>query len=68
MIFDASVYKANESFADPFHFLKLQLVWIVIGLIIGSILYIYDYRKLQRLSLLGMIISVVTLIFSFTPW
>ena len=62
MIFDASVYKANESFADPFHFLKLQLVWIVIGLIIGLFLYIYDYRKLQRLSLLGMIVSVITLI------
>ncbi|HPQ79043.1 MAG TPA: putative peptidoglycan glycosyltransferase FtsW [Candidatus Dojkabacteria bacterium] len=62
MIFDASVYKANESFSDPFHFLKLQLVWIIIGLIIGFLLYIYDYRKLQKLSLLGMIISIVSLI------
>ena len=23
MIFDASVYKTNEEFGDPFHFLKL---------------------------------------------
>ena len=50
MIFDASVYKANEEFGDPFHFLKLQIVWILAGALIATIIYFWDYRKLQSLS------------------
>ena len=40
MIFDASVYKANEEFGNPFHFLKLQTVWIFIGALAATLIYL----------------------------
>ncbi len=62
MIFDASVYIANATQADPFHFLKLQLVWILGGSIVGFFLYFFDYRKLLRGSLLGLMFVIVLLV------
>ncbi len=62
MIFDASIYKANESFNDPFHFLKLQGIWLLVGLIPALIIYFWDYRKLLKLSFPILMITVILLI------
>ena len=61
MIFDASVYQANTVFHDQFYFLKSQLVWIAIGTIPAVIMYFWDYRKLLKLSLPALIITIVLL-------
>lgn len=62
MIFDASVYKANTVFQDKFYFLKLQTLWIFIGVITATIVYFIDYRKILRLSLPILIITIVLLV------
>lgn len=62
MIFDASVYIANAIQGDPFHFLKLQLVWVIFGSIAGIFLYLIDYRKLLKGSLFGLISVIVLLV------
>lgn len=62
MIFDASVYKANTEFNDPFYFLKSQLVWLLVGSIPAILLYIWDYHKLLKVSLLALIGIIVLLI------
>ncbi|MDD4382093.1 MAG: FtsW/RodA/SpoVE family cell cycle protein [Candidatus Dojkabacteria bacterium] len=62
MIFDASVYKANTIFQDQFYFLKLQILWIVIGGILATIVYFIDYRKILKFSLPLLIITIVLLI------
>lgn len=63
MIFDSSVYVANQApFYDQFHFLKLQLIWILAGLGPALFLYFFDYRKLLKLAVPGLIIVVVLLI------
>lgn len=62
MIYDASVYQANQAFNDQFHFLKLQLLWILLGTIPAFILYWIDYRKLLKLSLPALIGIIVLLI------
>ncbi|MGI5898112.1 MAG: FtsW/RodA/SpoVE family cell cycle protein [Candidatus Dojkabacteria bacterium] len=62
MIFDASVYKANELHNDPFHFLKLQAIWLLIGFIPALIIYFWDYRKLLKLSFPILILTVLLLI------
>ena len=62
MIFDASVYKANETHGGSFHFLNQHIVWLVIGTVIGLVLYYWDYRKLLKLSLPFLIINIVLLI------
>lgn len=59
MIYDASVYKANqEPFNNQFHFLTLQIAWLLFGGILAFIAYIIDYRKLLKLSFPFLIIVV----------
>lgn len=62
MIFDASVYKANESFQDPFHFLKLQAIWLLLGAIFATIMYFWHYKKLLKLSPIIFAITIISLI------
>lgn len=63
MIYDASVYKANqEPFNNQFHFLILQLAWLLFGGILAYIAYIFDYRKILKFSfpfLIGVICLLV---------
>lgn len=62
MIYDASVYQANQIFKDQFYFLKSQLIWLVLGSIPAFLFYIIDYRKLLKLALPALIVTIVLLI------
>src|SRR5689334_7423826 len=62
MIFDASVYQANQFFNDQYYFLKLQLLWIVLGLIPALIVYYIDYKKLLKFSGLALGVGLFLLI------
>jgi len=62
MIFDASVYQATIVFNDQFYFLKQQLVWLIVGSIPAIIAYFWDYKKLLKLSLPALIITIALLI------
>ncbi len=68
MIFDASVYQANQPpFNDPFHFLKLHLIWLVVGFVAASPFFFWDYRKYTKLAfpaLLVMILLLILVLFS----
>lgn len=61
MIFDASVYQANTVFNDQFYFLKSQLIWLVVGTIPAVLVYFWDYRKLLKLSLPALVITIILL-------
>ncbi len=63
MIFDASVYQADQPpFNDPFHFLKLHLIWILIGLVPSIIIIFWDYRKFSKLILPILGVNILMLI------
>ncbi len=63
MIYDASVYKANqEPFNNQFHFLILQLAWLLFGGMLAIIAYIIDYRKILKLSFPFLIIVTILLV------
>ena len=63
MIFDASVYQADQPpFNDPFHFLKLHLIWIMIGLVPATLIYVWDYRKMAKLISPVLLINIAMLI------
>lgn len=63
MIYDASVYKANqEPFNNQFHFLILQLAWLLFGGMLAFIAYIIDYRKILKLSFPFLIIVTILLV------
>jgi len=66
LVYDSSVIVASaEPFNDPFHFFKLQLLWIIFGLIAGYIAYRIDYHlypKFISLVLIGNVILLVVVL------
>ncbi len=63
MIYDASVYIANqEPFNNQFHFLTLQIAWLIFGGILASVAYIVDYRKILKFAFPLLITVVILLI------
>lgn len=65
MIFDASVYNADQYFNDRFHFARQQVVWILLGITAAGILYFWDYHQFTKLAfpLLGLtIILLITVL------
>lgn len=62
MIYDASVYQANQIFKDQFYFFKQQVLWLFIGVIPAFFFYFIDYRKLLKLALPGLITIIILLI------
>ena len=62
MIFDASMYVADQVFFNKFHFVILHLQWLALGLVIGTLIYFWDYHKILKLaipSLIGVILLLL---------
>ena len=55
MIFDASMYVADQVFYDKYHFLTLHLQWLALGLIIATLIYFWDYHKILKLAVPALI-------------
>jgi len=62
MIFNASVYIAGQIFDDQAYFLKLQLIWILIGTILGTIVYLIDYHKIIKFITPVLLINIILLV------
>jgi cell division protein FtsW len=62
MIFDASMYVADQVFYNKFHFLILHMQWLVIGLVIATLIYFWDYHKILKLAVPGLIIVIFLLL------
>lgn len=67
MIYDASSYVAFRDFGDKYHYIKDQMLWVVIGFSALSITAFFDYRKLYNLSLPFLIGAIFLLILVFVP-
>jgi cell division protein FtsW len=62
MIFDASMYVADQVFYDKFHFLFLHLQWLVIGLVIAVVIYYWDYHQILKLAVPSLVIIIILLV------
>lgn len=67
MVFSASYVLAAEKMNDPYHFLKRQSVWILIGLVGLIVFSKIHYQLLKRFSILILILNFVLLLLVFTP-
>ena len=67
MIYDASSVMGNALFEDKYHFIKVQLLWVLLGYISLFIFYLIDYRKLYNFALPSLIGSLVLLFLVFIP-
>jgi cell division protein FtsW len=62
MIFEASIFNADEYFNNRFYFVQQQVVWILIGSVGGAIAYFWDYRKYAKLAVPALAVCIFLLI------
>ncbi len=62
MIYSSSIVVAVKQDLPPEHYFLRQLMWILIGLVFLFIAYKIDYHIIAKLSLPGLIISIVLLV------
>lgn len=67
MIYDASSVIAFNLFGDSYHFIKDQIVWVILGFIALFVASRIDYHKLFNLALPLLIVALVLLILVFIP-
>ncbi|TGK07878.1 cell division protein FtsW [Leptospira semungkisensis] len=67
VMYSSSSITAWRDFQDSEYFLKKQVAWAVIGLVVFLFFANFPYQKLERFALAGMITSVLLLILVFIP-
>jgi len=63
IIYNSTAYFAQSTFGNPFKFVMLQLVWILVGLLGFVFFSKFDYRKLGNVSFLLFVSSIGFLLF-----
>lgn len=63
MIFSASAVLAFVRYQDTFYFVKRQIIFIVIGLVLAYIIYKLSYLQLRYLTKILLIVVTILLIF-----
>lgn len=67
LVYDASLSQAIHDYSDGYYYIKQQLIWVGIGLVISFFFSIFDYHRLKSLSVLGIAGSCVLLFLVFIP-
>src|SRR5882724_12022422 len=67
MVYDASSVIAFSVFGDKYHYIKDQMVWVLLGFITLFIFYAIDYHKFHNFALPLLIIALLLLIMVFLP-
>lgn len=67
MIFDASNVLAFENFNNKYYFIKDQLIWSIIGLILLIIMVNINYKSLYQLAVPAMLLTILSLIAVLIP-
>lgn len=66
-MYSSSSVTAWREFQDSEYFLKKQLVWAAIGLVVFFFFANFPYNRLEKFALGGIIISVLLLVLVFIP-
>ncbi|HEU18991.1 MAG TPA: putative lipid II flippase FtsW [Deltaproteobacteria bacterium] len=67
MIYSSSSIMATERFNDGYYFLKKQLVFVLLGLVIMIVMSKIPYRHLRKVAYLGILVSLVLLCVVLIP-
>lgn len=67
MVFSTSSVTSLERYDDRFHIVKIQAAHMVLGTALMALLVRVDYRRLRRLALPGLVLTVVLLLLVFVP-
>jgi cell division protein FtsW len=66
-VFEASSIWSLKYLGDSFHFLKLQIIWIFMGILLMGFFSVINYKKLYHLSLPMMIGTIILLVIVLIP-
>lgn len=67
IMFSASVIPAEREFADPYYYLKKQLIWGGVGILLFLVFIQIPYQTLVKFSFPFCLLSIVLLISVFIP-
>lgn len=67
MIYDASSVIAFSTFGDKYHYIKDQIIWMILGFLALFIFSRLDYHKLFNLALPSLICALILLVLVFMP-
>lgn len=67
MIYDASSVIAYANFGDKYHYIKDQIVWVILGFAILLLFANYDYHRLFNMSLPLLVVAICLLFLVFIP-
>lgn len=68
MLTSTSSVKGGRAYQDPGHFLKRQLVWLVLGIAAAlAAAFLIDYHWWRRLVIPIVVVAIVTLLLVFVP-
>ena len=66
-VYSASCYNAEVQYGDSLYFFKKQLVGFAVGLAAMAAIAFLDYRRLQKIGIPALILSLVLLALVFVP-
>lgn len=66
-IFDASSISAFRNVGDSFYFLKLQGLWMLIGIVAMVFFSFFDYHKLYYLAFPALVATIILLVVVLIP-
>jgi len=67
MVFSASYYSALSDYGDPYYFLKREIVYAGVGVVIMLVVASIDYHWYKKFSWIFLGTSVMLLMLVFTP-
>ncbi len=67
MVYDASSFIAFRDFNDKYHYIKDQILWVILGFSALFFFSYFDYRKLYNLAIVLLIAAIILLILVFIP-
>lgn len=67
LVYDGSVVHAYQDYGDSYHYVRAQLNWLGVGVVVAFVFYNFDYHKLRSLSFFMLASSFVLLIAVLIP-
>lgn len=67
MVFDASVVQGLKNFNDSFYFIKQQMIWVGLGLVLMGFFSKFNYTRFRSLSVYLVVLSLLLLLAVFIP-
>ena len=67
MIYDASSFVAFRDFADKYHYIREQFIWVILGFISLAFFSLFSYKKLYNLALPILLVTILSLFLVFVP-